>query len=331
MPFHAVLLLRLAICLATCVIATGCAQPGPQLADATPARTIGGVVARAVTLVSEGTRVAGTVYTPAAAAPKTKLPTIVMANGWGGTAAQLETDAIEFAQAGYLVLSFDYRGWGRSESRVLLTLPAPSGTARRYTAEVQEVREVVDAEDMVADWLNALHWLQGEPQCDTARIGLWGTGLSGGMVVTAAVRDGRVKAIYSQVGLFPASAAWRQPEGLKESTRRARGEIGYPPPGQSVMIDLVGTSVPSRFVPYSPIDDVRALGPVALAIVVAKVETVFENNEHGLLAYERHTGPKQLVTLDTTHRTIMAGGARKQAHEVAQSWFDQHLNRPPSR
>ena len=23
------------------------------------------------------------------------------------------------------------------------------------------------------DWLNALHWLQAEPQCDTDRIGVW--------------------------------------------------------------------------------------------------------------------------------------------------------------
>jgi dienelactone hydrolase len=115
-----------------------------------------------------------------------KLPTIIMSHGWGGTVAGLRRDAARFAQVGYLVVAFDYRGWGASDSRVILTSAAPpANPTRRYAAEVQEVREVVDPMDMGADILNALHWVQGEPQCDTAPIGLWGSSFSGGLVVYA--------------------------------------------------------------------------------------------------------------------------------------------------
>jgi dienelactone hydrolase len=320
------LLSQLLTGLAICVAVAGCAQPGPRLPEAAAVRALDGVTARSVTIVSEGTRLAGTVYTPTAAAPSAKLPTLLMAHGWGGVASQLETDAVEFARAGYLVLTFDYRGWGASDARVLLTQPASAPSARRYTAEVWEVRDVIDPEDMVTDWLNALHWLHGEPQCDTARIGLWGTGLSGGMVVTAAARDRRVKAIYSQIGLFPDAGLPRVSDFEKEATLRARGDIGYPPAGQHLVSEMLGSPIANRFFAYSPIDDVRVLGPqVALAIVVTKISPLFENSDNGLLAHERHTGPKQLVTLDTSHRNIYFLDARKQAHGIAQGWFDQHL------
>ncbi len=176
-----------------------------------------------------------------------KLPTIIMSHGWGGTASMLRVDAVRFAKAGYLVVTFDYRGWGASESRVILAEPAPADRKNnRFTAEVIEVREVVDPLDQTTDLLNVIHWVQGEPQCDTARIGLWGSSFSGAHVVYAAARDPRIKAIVSQVP--PQDSRWvvataddlRQT--YREATQRARGEIGYPQPGARVVGNLRGGS-----------------------------------------------------------------------------------------
>ena len=55
------------------------------------------VSAEKVDVYSEGTRMAGYLYRSRAAAKGTKLPTIVMAHGWGGTQALLRRDAIGFA------------------------------------------------------------------------------------------------------------------------------------------------------------------------------------------------------------------------------------------
>src|SRR5215472_3858003 len=189
---------------------------------------------RSVDIFSEGTRMAGDVYVAKANAGK-KLPTIVMAHGWGGTKAAFRPEAIAFAQAGYLVVAFDYRGWGESDSRVILTArrePAEHPN-NRFTAEVQEVREVVAPLDMVVDWLNAINWAISDPQCDPDRVGLWGSSLSGGLVVSAAELDPRVKALHSQVPsldgrwtLSPQERATTE----KEASERARGELGYPLP-----------------------------------------------------------------------------------------------------
>ncbi len=285
------------------------------------------VATRSVDIWSEGTRMSGTVFTRKDAGTG-KLPTILMAHGWGGTAAALTRDAFGFAQAGYLVVTFDYRGWGTSDSRVILTRPAPDAAGKekgRFTAEVQEVREVVDPVDMLTDWQNALHWLQGEPQVDTARIGIWGSSQSGGYVAEMATRDHRIKAVYSQVGAFSGHGLGTTPQAYEDATKRARGEIGYPEPGIRVLGNLRGAPIYSRFANYAPVDHINDAGQIPMMIVVAENEELFDNRQHGILAYERYQGPKQLVVVTGIKHYGIYMEACAQAHKLARDWFDKHL------
>lgn len=287
------------------------------------------VATRAVDIWSEGTRMSGTVYAPKSAGSG-KLPTILMAHGWGGTAAALTRDAAGFAQAGYLVVTFDYRGWGKSDSRVVLTKPAPAAdqkTKGRFVAEVQEVREVVDPVDMLVDWQNALHWLHGEPQVDTSRIGIWGSSQSGGYVAEIATRDHRIKAVYSQVGAFSGHGMGDTPAAFEEATKRARGEIGYPEPGARVVGNLRGAPILSKFAAYAPVDHMNDAGQVPIMIVIAEKEELFDNKQHGILAYERYNGPKQLVTVPNIAHYGIYREAWPQAHKLAREWFDKHLKK----
>ena len=115
---------------------------------------------RQADIVSEGTRLSAELFS-LKSEQGNKLPTIIMSHGWCGVAALLRADAVFFAKAGYLVVTFDYRGWGASDSRVILTAPAPEERSEgRFTAEVREVREVVDPIDQTTDLLNVLHWVQ---------------------------------------------------------------------------------------------------------------------------------------------------------------------------
>ena len=255
------------------------------------------------------------------------LPTILMAHGWGGTAAQLRTVGLDFARAGYFVVTFDYRGWGESDSRLVLTGPAPAEKkANRFSAEVQEVREVVDPLDMTTDWLNALHWLQGEPQCDKARIGLWGTSYSGGHVVYVAARDPRVKVIVSQVGSL--DSRFLEPKlAFEEGTKRARGEIGYPPPRARTVGNLSGAPVREKLLLYAPVEDVEKAANCAMLFIIAEKEELFDNKDHAIKAHDRAKGPKKLITIPgITHYGIYTT-ARADATRHALEWFDQYLKK----
>jgi dienelactone hydrolase len=302
-----------------------CGQPRPTPPYVVP----DDVATRKADIMSEGVRMSAEVFCSKTLSGK-KLPTIIMSHGWGGTVAGLRRDASEFAQAGYLVVAFDYRGWGASDSRVVLVDRGPmEAGSHRFKAEVQEVREVVDPLDMSADILNAIHWVVGDPQCDIHRIGLWGSSFSGGLVVYAAEHDPRVKALHSQVPALDGRWVVSTPENraltYQDSTRRARGEIGYPAPREKVIGNLVGAPIRSRFVGYYPVEEVDKASQCAMQFLIAEKEELFDNKDHGIAAYQRAKGPKNLVSVPgITHYGIYYE-AREQAHHLAQEWFDKNL------
>jgi dienelactone hydrolase len=286
---------------------------------------------RSAVIVSDGVRLHADVYSPKAAS--LPLPAIVMSHGWGGTAAMLRPQAMDFAQAGYFVIAFDYRGWGKSQSRVIQTAPAPAEKSvdGRFTGEMRELREIVDPLDQAMDMQNVIHWAAGEAAVDKNRLGLWGTSFSGGLVVYVAARDPRVRAIVSQVGYMgqPVASA---PAGVLEknysdATRRARGELGYPPPGLRDIGNLTGAPLREKFLLYAPVDDVAGIRNCAMLFIAAEREELFDNRRHPQLAHERAAEPKKYVVIpDIAHYGIY-GEARAQATMLAIDWFDQHLKK----
>jgi dienelactone hydrolase len=284
---------------------------------------------RKATIISEGSRLAAEIFAPKGD-PGKPLPTIIMSHGWGGTAQLLRAEAAAFAKAGYLVVTFDYRGWGASDGRVILTKPAERGKpGEPFTAEVKEIREVVDPLEQTTDLLNVLHWVQGEKQCDSNRIGLWGSSYSGGHVVYAAARDPRVKATVSQVpaldSRFVVQSDDLKKQTFEQATQRARGEIGYPPPGQRVIGNLRGAPIFDKLMLYAPVEDVAKAPGCAMLFILAEKEELFDNKDHGILAHERAKGPKKLVILPGLKHYDIYTVARKQAQQLSLEWFDKYL------
>ncbi len=133
----------------------------------------------------DGTEVAAWVYRPVAEGPPA--PCIVMAHGLGGTwHLGLDRYARRFQQAGFGVLAFDYRHFGRSggEPRQLAWIPS-----------------------QLEDWTAAVAYARALAGVDPARIGLWGTSLSGGHVLAIAAQDTAIGAVSAQVPLLAGDAA----------------------------------------------------------------------------------------------------------------------------
>jgi dienelactone hydrolase len=286
-----------------------------------------GVTLRRATVVSEDSRLHAEAFAPDDK-KDTKLPTIILCHGWGGTAAMLRQTAVAFAKAGYLAVTFDYRGWGKSEGRLVATKPLKRGKpGEPFTAEVKEVREVVDPLDQTTDLLNVIHWVQGEKRCDTKRLGLWGTSYSGGHVVYVAARDPRVRATVSQVPAL--DSRWvmlglGRVQTLSEATRRARGELGYPKAGAKFG-GLTGVPVRERLINYAPVEDVEKAKGCAMLFILAEKEELFDNKDHGIKAHARAKGPKKLVVIPKITHYGVYKEAREQALKHAIDWYDKHL------
>ena len=288
---------------------------------------------RQATIVSEGSRLAAELFAPKNSEDK-PLPTIIMCHGWGGIALRLRPEAAAFAQAGYFVVTFDYRGWGPSEGRIVSTSPlARSKPGEPVTTEVKEIREVVDPLDQTTDLANVIHWVHGEKQCDTKRIGLWGTSYSGGHVVYAAARDSRVKATVSQVpgmdSRFVLAPSSRK-QTMDEATQRTRGEIGYPQPGAVAVGNLRGAPVRERLMNYAPVEETGKAPHCAMLFIIAEKEELFDNRDHGIKAHHLAQGPKKLVTIPNITHYGIYNEARQQSQKLALDWFDTHLKGDPS-
>ncbi len=282
------------------------------------------VSVRKATIWSEGTRMAANLYSPKGAVGK--LPTIIMAYGWGGTMERFRTEGVAFAQAGYLVVMFDYRGWGESDSRVIL---AAAETARRpgkrFTAEVVQLREILDPLAEVEDLSSVIHWVQAEPLSDSSRIGLWGTSFGGGVAAYAAGYDHRIKALHVQVA--PLELRVLDPLGYQDGTRRARGELGYPEPGVVAVSGLRGAPIAEHFLRYSPAEALSLAPDCAIQIVLAGKEELFDVRPV-VAAYESFKGAnKNLVIIPEAGHYDFYGKVRDQARQLSLAWFDKHLRR----
>jgi dienelactone hydrolase len=314
--------------LASAILVLGLGAPAWPAADkAADVKVPDDVTVRAADIMSEGTRMSAEVFAPKDS-KSNKLPTIIMSHGWGGTAAALRPDAIVFARAGYLVITFDYRGWGKSDSRLILAGRRPETKDGKLVAEVKEVREVVDPIDQTTDIMNAIHWAAGEPRCDSKRIGLWGSSFSGGHVVYVAARDPRIKAFVSQVGSMDGRWAVANAQisayTFGQGTARTRGKLGYPKPLEKFGT-LNGAPVIEKFVGYAPIEDLGRCKNCAKLFIIAENEELFDNKDHAILAHERATGVKKLVTIPKIKHYGVYYEARERAQNEALAWFDEHL------
>ena len=308
--------------------------PDPAAISTTPASSFKppeNLDFRTVNIMSEGVRLHAELFSLKSLAGK-PLPTVIQAHGWGGTAANFRLDSIALAQAGYLVICFDYRGWGQSDGRIVLAGPPEKKEGRKFTAQVEELREYVDPMEQLTDWLNVVSWAIGEPTVDKNRVGIRGSSYSGGHVFWVAAQDPRIKALVSQVGAF--ESHWvvgdeaNRNLTYEEATKRARGEIGYPEPRVKAVGNLIGAPIRNKVMLYAPIDEAAKLKDCAALFLVADKEELFDNKDHAKLAYDRMPGKnkKYINYPEITHYGIYRE-RRQDAIKEAIAWFDQYLKK----
>lgn len=281
---------------------------------------------RTADIISEGVRMSAELFSPQGATGK--LPTIVMSHGWGGTAASLRPDATAFAREGFLVVTFDYRGWGSSDARLIKAEKPLIPIGNKFLGEIREVRGVVDPIDQTTDILNALHWVRDESLCDPDRIGIWGSSYSGGHVVYVAARDASVKAFVSQVGAMDSRFMLEDPAvkaiAISEASARARGESGYPKPFARYG-GLTGQPIWEKLMHYAPIEDIDRTEKCAKLFIIAENEELFDNEDHAIAAHDKAPGVKKLVTLTGIKHYGVYMQKRKEAQQLAIDWYKEHL------
>lgn len=310
------------------------AMPGVWAGEETDVENYPKIVTRSVEIWSDGTRLAGDLFYPKDRNASEKLPAIVLCHGWGGTKAHLNRAiAPQFASAGYVVLSFDYRGWGESDARLVMRGEMPEADEDGYvTVKVQAISEVVDPVDHQMDIDNAISFIEGESMVDTDRIGIWGSSFGGGHVIWRAAHDDRVACVVAQVGGMNGTALNKLSGALsKTRTERARGEIDPVPQGIAVPGgELQGTAFMERVTLYSP-GYYANLVTVPTLLIDGELEHYFDITQNSGAVHKilkkNGVATEYHVLKDTKHYDVYRGETLKKIMGLEIPWFDKYLKK----
>lgn len=292
-----------------------------------------GVVQRGVDVWSDGTRLSGDLFLPPGFSEEDARGAVVLAHGWGGTRDHLNQAYAPFiAAAGFVALTIDYRGWGDSDSRLVVRQKPESSveSTGEVTVKAVAVREEVDPLDQTEDIRNAISWIQGQPGVDAERIGLWGSSYSGGHVVWVAAHDPRVKVTVSQVGSMDSKGIIETLDGgwpaLHTMERaRARGDAA-PYAEIPAREGLRGTPDYVSMAQYSPRDVAHRSNAAAL-IIDAEKEELFDIREHGQAVHAilKNRVPTAYHLIPGISHYGIYREAREQALQLAIDWYEEHL------
>jgi dipeptidyl aminopeptidase/acylaminoacyl peptidase len=285
---------------------------------------------KTVTIWSEGTRIAADLYLPEGFDPRQPRPAILLCHGWGGRKAGLVRQATAFAGAGFIALALDYRGWGESQSRVVVLDDLPAERTET-TARLQVVREVVDPYDELWDVRHALDWLEGEPGVDPGRTGLWGSSFGGGLVVWMAAHDERVKCAVSQVAWQDARAL-NQPEARAEmhqnAVRRARGEEDPIPQRQPAGQALTGVGNRGKLYYWAPLEFAEQITAPVL-FIDAENEELFDRHQNSEAVCKRMVAagraPARYHVVPGISHYQIYNESQPEATAAALAWYKEHL------
>ena len=293
----------------------------------------------AVTFLSEGLRCSGILYKPSVDQKATQLPAIVMAHGLSGVKEQALPQVAEiFARNGFVTLVIDYRFFGESEG---------------------EPRNQVFPLEMVEDYRNAITWISELPEVDSERIGIWGTSLSGGIVLYAATFDKRVKAVVAQVpAIFnPVIRFERNPDAWHNDSktishdrveRLRTGTVNYiaivNQPGQPCVLPgkeaydffMSTTEIAPSWRNQMTVDSIekmREFDVISSICLLSPTPTMFIPAENdGLISIESIVNvydiilePKSLVSLPITHFEIYNDPWLSKAAAIASEWYRTYL------
>jgi hypothetical protein len=292
-------------------------------------------MSKPVIFYSEGVKLAGDLFLPADVKQGDQRAGIVLCHGYTGVRSiYLPDNARVLAEAGYVVMSFDYKGWGDSEG--------PKSRLAPYSR--------------VADVQAALTFLGAQPEVDAARLGIYGTSYGGATVVFVAAVDPRVKCVVSVLGVGN-GARWmrrvRRPDEYHDLlTRAAADRDKRVLTGASALADRNEVLLPDRQsaelgaaarrdnpaavtqLPLEFVDDTLGFNPEWIVDRIAPRPVLFITTDDDRLVppqesevmFARAGEPKKLVILKGFgHYEVYGGEAFRQVMDEPVAWYKTHL------
>jgi fermentation-respiration switch protein FrsA (DUF1100 family) len=290
---------------------------------------------KSISFYSEGVKLDGDLFLPDDLNPGERRAGVVLCHGYTGVKdLYLPDNAASLNAAGYAVLTFDYKGWGKSEG------------ARTRLAPYSRV----------ADVQAAMTFLSIQEEVDSDQIGIYGTSYGCATVVYVAAIDERVKCTVGVVGMGH-GARWmrsvRRPDewaDLLDASRKDReqrvlsGVSGLAPRDEILLPDRQSAALASAArannpnvlseLPLEYIDETLQFHPEWVVdkiaprplLLIAGGDDRLVPPEDCVSLFEKAGEPKKLVTLSGVgHYEVYVQPAFDAVMAETTAWFETYM------
>lgn len=222
---------------------------------------------------------------------------ILICHGFHGAAMDLHEPAIVLQNAGYNVLTFDFRSCGSSEGR----------TTSAGFWEVQDV-------------LGALTYLKSRPEVDAQAIGLYGFSMGGSTAIMAAAYTPEVKALVTD------SAFASLPDLLTFSFKRFFRLPRFPFATTTVWFTQYFTKMVYKEVkPYEALQQLKTTGRRLPILIIHGENDQAVPVSQAQKLFEAAAEPKQLWVVPNSNHVVAHHHDRDEYRQRIQAFFDQYL------
>ncbi|MET9435062.1 CocE/NonD family hydrolase [Streptomyces sp. NPDC006551] len=264
-----------------------------------------------------GTVLKANVLTPAGAGSGARHPVIVLPTSWAMPQVEYLAQARKLADSGYIVVSYNSRGFWQSGGQI----------------ETAGPRDVADASKVI-------DWVLANTAADPDKVGMAGVSYGAGISLLAAAHDKRVKAVAALSGwadliesIYSGRTQHVQAAALLGGAGYLTGRPG--PELQEILGDFLSSNLAEEekmiawgrkrsAVTY--LDRINANG-AAIMLGNAWGDTIFPPNQYASF-YEKLQGPKRLEFRPGDHATAEATGLLGLPNDTwtsAHRWFDRYL------
>ncbi|MFG2786261.1 CocE/NonD family hydrolase [Streptomyces sp. NPDC048419] len=264
-----------------------------------------------------GTVLKANVVTPAGDDGTQRHPLLVLPTSWGFPQVEYLAQAQKLANLGYVVVSYNVRGFWQSGGEI--DVAGPSDTA--------DASKVID-------------WALANTPADPRHIGMAGVSYGAGISLLTAAHDKRVKAVASLSGwadligsIYSGRTQHVQAAGLLDGASLVTGRQSSET--RQVFDDFYASNLAreqelidwgKKRSPGTYVDQLNKNG-AAVMLANAWGDTVFPPNQNADF-YEKLTGPKRLEFRPGDHATAELPGLFGLPNDVwtdTERWFDHYL------
>ncbi|MEW2631460.1 CocE/NonD family hydrolase [Streptomyces sp. NPDC048389] len=302
---------------------TTAAAPAALTAVPAPTRqdTAGGTASAGVRFVDieghGGTVLKANVVTPAGAGGGRTYPVVVLPTSWAMPQIEYLVQAKKLADSGYVVVSYNSRGFWQSGGEIETAGPP----------DIADASKVID-------------WALANTPADPERVGMAGVSYGAGISLLASAKDRRIKAVVALSGwadLIDSIYSGRTQHLQAAAMLSGAGYLTGRPSDelQQIMSDFLSSNLAreqdmiewgEKRSPAAHLDEINANG-AAIMLGNAWGDSLFPPNQYADF-YERLDVPKRLEFRPGDHATAEGTGLLGLPNDTwdsAHRWFDHHL------